>query len=148
MGVLADTVLAAGGSVIGVIPRALVHRERGHHGVTDLRVVGSMHERKATMAELADGFVALPGGLGTLEEIAEALTWSQLGLHRKPCGLLNAEGYFDPLIQWLDRAVEEGFVSQTSREMLLVADRPGELLDRFAAYRPPDVPHWIDESEL
>lgn len=147
MGLLADACLAAGGRVIGVIPRALVDRERGHHGVTELRVVGSMHERKATMAELSDGFVALPGGLGTLEELAEALTWSQLGLHRKPCGLVNVAGYFDPLIAWVDRAVETGYVARENRRMLVVEESPGALLDRFVEYEAPRVPRWIDAGE-
>jgi len=147
MGALADAALAAGGRVIGVIPDGLLARERGHNGVSALEIVGSMHERKARMASLSDGFIALPGGLGTLEELAEALTWSQLGLHRKPCGVINLGGYFDPLIAFLDRAVEEGFMRPESRRMLLVADRPAALLDAFEAYEAPVVRRWLDPDE-
>src|SRR5919199_3791597 len=133
MGVLADAALAAGGEVTGVIPRALQAREVGHAALPDLRVVETMHERKALMAELADGFVALPGGLGTLEEFFEVWTWAQLGIHAKPCGVLNVGGYFDPLLAFLDHAVAEGFVRDAYRAMLLVAAEPAPLLDRLAA---------------
>lgn len=148
MGALADAALAAGGRVTGVIPDGLLAKERGHRGVTELEVVGSMHERKARMAERADGFVALPGGLGTLEELAEALTWSQLGIHRKPCGVVHAGGYFDPLIAFLDRAVDEGFLRPANRAVLLVAETPAELLDAFESYRPPRVKRWLEQAEL
>lgn len=148
MGVVADAVLEAGGRVTGVIPRALVAREKAHHGVTELEIVGSMHERKSRLSGLGDAFVALPGGLGTLEEIAEALTWSQLGLHRKPCGLLNVAGFFDPLIRFLDRATRQGFVTEENREMVLVSETAEDLLDRFARHEPPDVPRWIREDEI
>ncbi|HUP42286.1 MAG TPA: TIGR00730 family Rossman fold protein [Thermoanaerobaculia bacterium] len=148
MGALADGALDAGGRVTGVIPRALVARERAHQRVTELHEVGSMHERKAMMAELSDGFAALPGGMGTLEELAESLTWAQLGLHRKPCGVVNAGGFFDPLIAFFDRATAEGFIRPEHRVMLLVTESPEELLDAFAAYRPPEVPKWIDEAEM
>ncbi len=148
MGALADGALAAGGRVIGVIPDGLMAKERGHRGLTRLEVVGSMHERKARMAELADGFVALPGGLGTLEELAEALTWSQLGIHAKPCGVVNAGGYFDPLVAFLDHAVEEGFVRPENRRMLLVAATPERLLDGFEAYRPPEMTRWLEQGEI
>ncbi|HEX7183685.1 MAG TPA: TIGR00730 family Rossman fold protein [Thermoanaerobaculia bacterium] len=147
MGVVADAAMAGGGEVIGVIPRALEAREVAHAGITDLRVVGSMHERKALMAELADGFIALPGGIGTLEEWFEIWTWAQLGIHSKPFGLLNAAGYFDSLLTFLDRTVEERFVRTEYRAMVLVGDRPEPLLDRMAAYEPPVIPKWIDRAE-
>jgi uncharacterized protein (TIGR00730 family) len=137
MGVLADAALAAGGEVIGVIPQALLDREIGHLGLTQLRVVDSMHARKALMGELAEGFIALPGGIGTLEELFEVWTWAQLGLHRKPCGLLDVDGFFAPLVDFLDRLVEAGFIHPTYRAMLAVASTPEELLARFAAYEPP-----------
>jgi uncharacterized protein (TIGR00730 family) len=137
MGVLADAALAAGAEVIGVIPQALLERELGHRGLTELRVVDSMHARKALMGELAAGFIALPGGIGTLEELFEVWSWAQLGLHRKPCGLLDVEGFFAPLVGFLDRQVEEGFIHPTYRAMLTVASTPGALLDAFAAYEPP-----------
>jgi uncharacterized protein (TIGR00730 family) len=136
MGAVADAALAAGGEVVGVIPQHLVDREVAHDGLTELRITGSMHERKALMADLADGFVALPGGLGTLEELAEILTWSQLGLQSKPCGLLDVEGFFDPLLAFLDHTVTERFVSRQHRALVLSADRPDALLDLLAAWRP------------
>jgi hypothetical protein len=137
MGVLADAALAAGGEVIGVIPQALLDREVGHLGLTELRVVDSMHTRKALMSELSDGFIALPGGIGTLEELFEVWTWAQLGLHRKPCGLLNVDGFFTPLVDFLDRQVAAGFIHPTYRAMLAVTSTLEELLARFAAYEPP-----------
>ena len=124
MGVLADTALARGGRVVGVMPRSLVEKEIAHAGLTELRVVESMHERKATMAELSDAFVALPGGVGTVEELIEVYTWTQLGLHAKPCALLNAGGYYDHLIGFLDHAVAERFLRPEHRELLVVADEP------------------------
>lgn len=144
MGRLADSALAAGGEVIGVIPRALVDQEVAHHGLADLRVVGSMHERKALMADLADGFVALPGGLGTLDELFEILTWAQLGLHHKPVGLLDVQGYFAPLLAFLDGAVAARFLAPAHRAMLLVADDPAALLAAFRAYQPPPPFKWMD----
>jgi uncharacterized protein (TIGR00730 family) len=147
MGALADAALAEGGEVVGVIPRALQLRELAHGGLTALHVVRSMHERKAKMAELADGFVALPGGLGTLEELAEILTWAQLGLHARPCGLLDVAGYYGPLIAFLDKAVSEGFVRPDHRRLLVVEDDPGALLDRFAAWAPPAIDRWIDDRD-
>jgi uncharacterized protein (TIGR00730 family) len=144
MGAVADAALAAGGEVVGVIPRGLQLRELAHEGLTTLHVVGSMHERKARMAELAEGFVALPGGMGTLEELAEILTWAQLGLHARPCGLLDVAGYYDPLVAFLDRAVAEGFVRPDHRRLLVVAQDPDALLDAFAAWQPPSVEKWID----
>src|SRR5512146_1382593 len=145
MGAVADAVLDAGGAVTGVIPRALELRELAHRRLTTLHVVGSMHERKARMAELADGFVALPGGMGTLEELAEILTWAQLGLHARPVGLLDAGGYFGPLIAFLDHATAEGFIRPEHRRLLTVADDPAALLDRFATWQPPRVRRWIDD---
>jgi uncharacterized protein (TIGR00730 family) len=148
MGVLADTVLAAGGEVIGVIPGPLATRELAHPGLTELRVVGSMHERKATMARLSDGFVALPGGLGTLEETLEVLTWAQLGIHRKPVGVLDVEGYWGGLQRMLAHAVREGFVRAEYAALLLVGTSAPELLDRFGAWRAPAVPRpWLDPSQ-
>lgn len=136
MGVLADTVLAAGGEAVGVIPRLLVAREIAHAGLSELRVVETMHERKALMAELGDGFVALPGGAGTFEELFEAFTWAQLGLHTKPCAVLNAGGYFDLLLQLLRHAVDEGFMRDESARMLIAESEPDRLLTRLAAHQP------------
>ena len=148
MGVLADALLDAGGEVIGVIPGPLATPELAHTGLTELRVVGSMHERKATMAALADAFIALPGGLGTLEETLEVLTWAQLGIHEKPIGLLNACGYWDRLVDMLTHAVGEGFVRPQHAALLLVGDTPAELLDRFLAWRPPGFHRvWLDPSQ-
>ncbi|MGH8224257.1 MAG: TIGR00730 family Rossman fold protein [Woeseiaceae bacterium] len=137
MGVLADAVLEAGGEAIGVIPRQLMEKEIGHAGLTELHVVDSMHERKTKMALLSNGFVALPGGYGTLEEIIEVLTWGQLKFHAKPCGLLNVDGFFDPLLSYLDRARTEGFLTRQHREMLLLADTPAALLRQFERYQAP-----------
>jgi uncharacterized protein (TIGR00730 family) len=139
MGAVADAALASGGDVIGVIPRGLVDRELAHPGVTELRVVETLHERKAVMSELADGFIALPGGLGTLEELAEVASWAQLGLHAKPIGLLGPDGYWDALAGWLDHAVDEGFVAPGHRALVVVDRDLGTLLARFAggSTRPP-----------
>jgi uncharacterized protein (TIGR00730 family) len=146
MGVLADTVLAEGGHVIGIIPQAVLGREVVHRGLSDLRVVTSMHERKALMAELSDGFIALPGGLGTLDEVFEILTWGQLGLHRKPCGLLNIRDYYRGLIDFLDHGVSEGFITDVHRAMLLVEEEPERLLDQFERYKAPAVAKWVDRT--
>lgn len=148
MAALADTVMDELGDIIGVIPRMLVEREVANKALTDLRVVNSMHERKAMMAELADGFVALPGGIGTLEEFFEIWTWAQLGMHDKPCGLLNVEGYFDPLLAFLDRAVAEKFVRDVHRSMVIVESDPVALLARFEAYEPPRVVKWINAGTI
>jgi len=137
MGTVADAALAAGGRVVGVIPRGLVDRELAHGGVSELRIVDTLHQRKAVMAELSDGFIALPGGLGTLEELAEVLSWAQLDLHAKPIGLLDVDGYFDRLEAFLDHAVAEGFVAERHRRLLLRDDDIDRLLDAFAAWRPP-----------
>ncbi len=147
MGALADAALAAGGEAIGVIPRGLQRRELGHEGLTELRVVGTMHERKAQMAELADGFVALPGGLGTLEEAAEALTWAQLGIHEKPVGLLDVRGFWQPLVRFLDHAVAEGFLRPEHRRLCLLERDPASLLDRLAAWEPPGLRPWLGTDE-
>lgn len=147
MGAVADAALAEGGEVIGVIPRALVKKEVVHEGLPDLRVVDSMHERKALMAKLADGFVALPGGLGTLEEFCEILTWAQLGIHRKPAGLLNVGGYFEPLLRFLDHIVYERFMRPEHRAMVLVEEEPELLIDSIQRYRPAEQKKWLDQEE-
>ena len=147
MGVIADAALAAGGEVIGVIPRALADREIAHARLTDLRVVDSMHTRKAMMADLADAFIAMPGGVGTFEEFFEAITWTQLGLHRKPCGLLNAAGFYSPLVAFIDQAVNEGFIKPVHRKMIVVDDNPERLLDTVMHMDLPDVPKWIRRDE-
>lgn len=147
MGTVADAALAAGGRVVGVIPRGLQVREVAHRALTELRVVGSMHERKAAMAAHADAFVAMPGGMGTLEETAEALTWSQLGIHRKPVGLLDVAGYFGPLVAFLDHAVAEGFLRPEHRALCLVEREPAALLDRLAAWAPPPGERWLGADE-
>jgi len=145
MGAVADAVLAGRGRVTGVIPRSLAEREVAHGGLTDLRIVTSMHERKAMMANLADAFVALPGGWGTLDEMFEILTWAQLGLHHKPCGLLNVQGYFDRLLSFLDHTMEQGFVRREYGALLAVAESPASLLDALkSAQPPPSVEKWID----
>jgi uncharacterized protein (TIGR00730 family) len=146
MGVLADTAMAAGGEVIGVMPRALVEHEIGHRGITELRTVESMHERKALMADLSDAFVAVPGGIGTLEELIEVYTWTQLGFHRKGCGVLNVNGYYDALAAFLDHAVGEGFLAPEHRGVLTVASDPAELLDRLAAFEPPTTGKWLERK--
>lgn len=138
MGTVADGALEQGGEVIGVIPRLLLDKELGHRGLTRQIVVESMHERKATMAELSDGFLTLPGGMGTFEETFEVLTWAQLGIHGKPCGLLNVEGFFDPLLTFLDHAVAEGFYQRVHRGLLLSETDPARLLDRMAGYERPE----------
>jgi uncharacterized protein (TIGR00730 family) len=148
MGVVADAVLAGGGEVIGVIPRGLATREIAHAGCTELRVVDTMHERKATMASLADGFVGLPGGLGTLEELCEMLTWTQLGVHAKPVGVLDVAGYWDGLRRQLADAAAAGFVHAENVGMLRVHDDPSRLLDDLAAWRPPRAPRvWLGPGE-
>jgi uncharacterized protein (TIGR00730 family) len=145
MGVVADAVMSGGGEAVGVIPRALARKEIAHHGLTRLEVVPSMHVRKARMAELADAFVALPGGIGTLEELTEVLTWGYLGLHAKPVGLLDVGGFWGPLIRLLDHAVAEGFLRPTHRRLVVVERSPSRLLDRLARHRVPMAPRWIDE---
>jgi uncharacterized protein (TIGR00730 family) len=144
MGVLADTILGAGGEAVGVMPQALVNREIAHTGLTELEVVGSMHERKALMAELADGFVAVPGGIGTLEELVEVFTWSQLGIHAKPYGVLDVAGFYAGLSGLLDHMVREGFLRAESRAGLVSASEPGALLERLEAWEPVTVSKWLD----
>ncbi len=147
MGVIADAVMASGGEVIGVIPQSLASREIAHAGITELRVVDSMHARKAMMAELSDGFIAMPGGVGTFEEFFEVVTWTQLGLHRKPCGVLDVCGYFGHLRAFLDHAVDERFLRPQHRDLLVCEEDPEALLDAFAAWRAPTVAKWIDAAE-
>jgi uncharacterized protein (TIGR00730 family) len=148
MGVLADAVLRGGGEVVGVIPQALVDRELAQRNLTRLEVVDTMHQRKARMADLADGFAALPGGFGTGDELFEILTWAQLGLHARPVGVLNVAGFFDPLRQWLDRAVAEGFLKPAHRRLLLEATSPEELLDLLRRHRPPErEAKWIAPAD-
>ena len=148
MGILADAALAAGGDVVGVIPQMLVDRELAHRGLTELRIVGTMHERKALMAELSDGFLALPGGLGTFEELCEALTWSQLGIHAKPCGALNVCGFFDHLAALLDHAVQQGFVSEANRNLLGISNNAAELLDRLRQFQPAAPSQWLGPKAI
>ncbi|KAB0665671.1 TIGR00730 family Rossman fold protein [Oryzomonas japonica] len=147
MGIVADTVLQLGGEAVGVIPDALMRKEIAHPNLTELHVTRSMHERKTMMAELSDGFIALPGGIGTLEEIFEIWTWAQLGFHAKPCGLLNIAGYYDALIAFLDHTVAEQFVREPHRSMLLVEQAPEALLDRFAGYKPPTIQKWVEKAD-
>jgi hypothetical protein len=143
MGTIADAVLERGGEVIGVIPEDLVRKEVAHKGLADLRVVGSMHERKALMARLSDGFVAMPGGFGTLDEFCEILTWAQLGLHQKPCGILNVDGYFDLFLKFIDHSVSEGFISANHRGLILESSEPDVLLEGFATYKPASLDKWL-----
>jgi uncharacterized protein (TIGR00730 family) len=147
MGVVADTVLADGGQVIGVIPQPMIAREIWHPGLTELRIVPSMHARKSLMAELADAFIALPGGFGTFEEFCEMITWSQLGIHHKPCGLLNVDGYYDPLLAMFDHAVAEGFLKRENRELVLASPSCRELLEKMRAFEPMVVRRWNAASE-
>lgn len=146
MGVLADAALASGGEVIGVIPEHLMAREVGHRGLSQLHVVKSMHERKAQMADLSDAFLALPGGFGTFEEFCEVLTWSQLGLHQKPCGLLNVEGYYTPLLAMFDRAVEEGLLKPENRQIVLASESIQEMVEHMRQWRPVAVEKWLDRN--
>lgn len=148
MGVIADAVLQNGGEAIGVMPDHLIAREVQHRGLTELRVVGTMHERKAMMADLADGFIAMPGGFGTYDEFCEVVTWAQLGLHRKPLGMLNTAGFFDALLTMFDHATREGFIRPDHRAMLRVCDDPKSLLDEMQTYRAPVVEKWIDRSDV
>lgn len=147
MGKVADQVLKLGGEVVGVIPKALSHKEIAHQHLTELHITESMHERKMRMAELSDGFIALPGGIGTLEELFEIWTWAQLGFHQKPCGLLNVAGYYDSLIQFLDHVLAEQFVKQDTHDLLMVESNPDALLDRYINYQPPAVQHWLAKDE-
>ena len=147
MGVLADSVLEAEGRVIGVIPEPLMAKEVGHAGLTELRIVKSMHERKALMADLSDAFIAMPGGFGTFEEFCEVVTWSQLGIHAKPCGLLNVEGYYDSLLALFDDAVREGFLREENRTLVLEDSDPASLLNMMASFVASRSEKWIDQSQ-
>ena len=146
MGAIADSVLESGGEAIGVIPEHLMTREIGHNRLTKLHIVRSMHERKALMADLSDAFIALPGGFGTLEEFFEVLTWSQLGLHAKPCGIANAMGYYTPLLAMLDHAVEERFLKPQNRALVIARDAPSELVQALEDWRPVHVEKWLDRD--
>lgn len=146
MGALADAAVTAGGEVIGVIPRLLAEREVAHGGVREMRIVETMHERKALMESLADGIIALPGGFGTLDELFEIVTWAQLGIHDKPVGLLDVAGYWDQLLAFVDHMVNERFVRPEHREILMVSDSATELLERMGRYRPPGLDKWLDRS--
>jgi len=148
MGEVAGAALAGGGEVVGVIPRALLEKEISHEGISELHVVGSMHERKKLMADLSDGFVALPGGYGTFEEFLEVLSWAQLSIHEKPCGLLDVDGFYEPLSALFDKAVEEGFVQPGHRSLVLKEEDPGRLLDVMDRYEPPETKKWIGPREL
>jgi uncharacterized protein (TIGR00730 family) len=148
MGVMANSALEGGGKVVGVIPEALSEKEVAHEGLMGLHVVGSMHERKKLMADLSEAFVALPGGYGTMEEITEVISWAQLSIHTKPCGLLNVEGYWDPLISLFDTAVAEGFLSPDHRKLVLEGDEPDRLLDTIEGYVPPPTGEWLGAGEL
>ena len=148
MGAVADAVLAAGGNVVGVMPQALVDKEIAHTGLSDLRVVRSMHERKSLMADLADAFIALPGGLGTLEEFCEVATWTQLGFHKKACGLLNIEGFYDGLLAFLNHATAEKFIRPEHRTIVLGGTDPAELITKLTQFKVPTVHKWIDKEQL
>lgn len=148
MGIIADEVMKTGGEVIGIIPDSLDKREVGHRGITELRVVSSMHERKAAMAELADGFIAMPGGIGTFEEFFEILTWAQLGFHEKPCGILNIAGYYDGLLALCDNAVTEGFLRPLHRKLILDDADAGLLLEKMTNFEPKQLEKWIDKEDL
>jgi len=148
MGIVADAALENGGEVVGVMPEPLFEKEIGHEGLTDLKVVGTMHERKKLMADLSDGFVALPGGYGAFEEFMEALSWAQLSIHEKPCAVLNVERFFDPLLMFFDGSVESGFVHPEHRALVLAEKEPNVLLDAMEKYRPPETRKWVSGTEL
>ncbi len=147
MKIIADAALSEGGRVMGVMVNSLVEKEVAHDRLSEMRIVDTMSERKALMAELSDGFIAMPGGIGTLDELFEIWTWSQLGFHRKPFGLLNVDGFFDPLIAYLTAVADQGFMRPEHLEMLSVDDDPARLLERLSAYRPPDIPKWVGQND-
>ncbi len=147
MGAVADSVMAGGGKVVGVIPEAMASKEVAHDGLTEMHVVSSMHERKSMMARLADAFVALPGGFGSFEELLEMITWAQLGIHQKPVGILNVSGYYDPLIQLFERAIEEDFIRPSNRQLFLVDQEPDRLIQTLLTHKLPEVKRWITERE-
>lgn len=146
MGIVADAVLEAGGKVIGVMPESLLAKEIGHRGLTELKVVKSMHERKALMAELSDGFIALPGGFGTMEEFCEIITWAQLGFHKKPCAILNIDGFYDQLLKFFDKATECNFIKEPHRNLVLVSTSPSELLQKLQGYKHTTLDKWVIEK--
>ncbi|HEX4949272.1 MAG TPA: TIGR00730 family Rossman fold protein [Blastocatellia bacterium] len=148
MGVIADTMLAEGGKVIGVIPQGLVAKEVAHQHLTEQHIVNTMHERKALMAELSDAFIAMPGGMGTFDEFCEILTWAQLGIHQKPCGILNVENYFTPLLAMFDHAMNEGFLRDTHRALVLEASEPEALLRKLETYQPQYAEKWLDLDKV
>ncbi|MFN8376641.1 MAG: TIGR00730 family Rossman fold protein [Anaerolineae bacterium] len=148
MGTVADAALHAGGTVIGVIPTALVQKETQHNGLTQLHVVNSMHERKAMMADLTDSFIALPGGFGTLDEFCEIITWAQLGYHRKPVSMLNTDGFYNKFLDFLDFTITQGFIRAEHRALLLIDEQPVRLLDRLAVYQPPLMDKWLKRENL
>jgi len=147
MGIVADEVLRHGGRAVGVIPRPLWQREVGHNALTEVHIVDTMHQRKQMMSDLADAFIALPGGLGTIEEVFEIWTWAQLGMHQKPVGFLNVAGYYTPLMAFLDHAVRERFIREDIRGVAMIEETPDALLQRFADYTPPQVTRWIDREK-
>jgi len=147
MGAVADSVMAGGGKAVGVIPEAMASKEVAHDGLTEMHVVSSMHERKSMMARLADAFVALPGGFGSFEELLEMITWAQLGIHQKPVGILNVSGYYDPLIQLFERAIEEDFIRPSNRQLFLVDQEPDRLIQTLLTHKLPEVKRWITERE-
>jgi uncharacterized protein (TIGR00730 family) len=148
MGIVADAAMSAGAKAIGVIPRCLADKEVAHQGLTELRIVQTMHERKAQMAELSDGFIAMPGGFGTLEELFEVITWAQLGIHKKPFGLFNIAGYFDKLIEFLDFQVEQGFVPPRHREMIIVSDEAEQLVELLSGFQPVTQEKWMSSRQI
>lgn len=148
MGVVADATMEAGGEAVGVMPQGLLEKEIGHQSLTDLKVVGTMHERKALMADMSDAFVGLPGGYGTFEELLEVLTWSQLGLHEKPCGLLNVAGFYEPLLALFDHAAAEGFIRGEHRALALIEEDPQKLLDLLESYTPPSTGKWVPPEQF
>jgi uncharacterized protein (TIGR00730 family) len=147
MGTLADSVLKAGGQVFGVIPEMLQMKEIAHQRLTKLYVVASMHERKQMMFDLSDGFITLPGGLGSIEEMCEVLTWGQLGLHKKPCGFLNTNQFYSPMISQFERCVQEGMMKEQHREMIIVDPTPAGLIEKLRTYQPPDVEKWMNKKQ-
>ncbi len=148
MGRIADTVMENGGRVTGIIPRDLAEKEVAHENLTELHIVGSMHQRKAMMAKLSDGFIAMPGGFGTFEEICEVITWTQLGFQDKPCGILNMNGYYDPMIRLFDKAVAEGFIREMHRELVIVGEEIESLVEAMGRFKPMNLEKWIDKDTI
>ncbi|PZM81503.1 MAG: TIGR00730 family Rossman fold protein [Candidatus Melainabacteria bacterium] len=148
MGIVADAAMSAGAKAIGIIPRCLADKEVAHQGLTELKIVQTMHERKAQMSELSDGFIAMPGGFGTLEELFEVITWAQLGIHKKPFGLFNVAGYYDKLIEFMDYQVEQGFVPQRHREMIIVSDEAEQLVEMLESFHPVAQEKWASTRQI